>query len=76
MLENFAWKTRCHSKLQFDAVSPSFQIFQVWGVDFLVCHPSSGQSFGLARNRDQVDMIGHEAISDQRHPIEVNVFPQ
>src|ERR1700733_11345789 len=34
------------------------------------------QTISRARNRDQVDMIGHEAIADQRHSVEPNVFPQ
>jgi hypothetical protein len=34
------------------------------------------QTISRARNRDQVDMIGHEAIAKQRHSVERNVFPQ
>jgi hypothetical protein len=33
-------------------------------------------SISLVRNRDQVDMIGHEAMSDERHSVECYVLPQ
>jgi hypothetical protein len=34
------------------------------------------QTISRARNRDQVDMIGHEAIANQRHSVQRNVLPQ
>ena len=34
------------------------------------------QPISLARNGNQVDMIGHDAIANQRHLVEGKVFPQ